>query len=63
MDDASTYETYVLRCWAEHSDQNDTLGWRFVLIDAGSGDQRVFTSLGALVSELELKFTPDDENE
>ena len=53
LDPASPYRAYLLRCWAEHSAQQDRpLIWRFSVQDPHTGKQRGFANFELLVEFL-----------
>lgn len=59
MNDVTVHQTYVLRCWSEHTEQNEDATWRFALIDASSGDRRVFASAEEMLDALETEFVTE----
>jgi hypothetical protein len=50
------YQVYVLRCWEEHSDQPESVAWRFSVQDPDANQRRGFASLEALVAFLTNQF-------
>lgn len=55
------YETYLLRCWQERSQQAEELVvvWRFSLENPHTGQRRGFASLEALLASLQTELAND----
>jgi len=55
------YETYLLRCWQERSQQAEEflVVWRFSLENPHTGQRRGFASLEALLASLQAELIND----
>lgn len=65
LDKPPRYQTYLLRCWQERSQQDEGLVvvWRFSLEDPRTGQRRGFASLEALLASLKTELSNDKEGE
>lgn len=57
MDDRSSYQAYLLRCW-----QEEGTGWRFRLQDVQTGKQMGFTNVKKMLVYLRGVFEEDDDD-
>lgn len=55
MDEASPYQSYLIRCW-----QEETAGWRFRLQNVETGEQAGFTNLEAMLKFLRTAIEMED---
>ena len=51
------YRAYLLRCWAEHSEQPAITVWRYSLEDPLTAHRQGFASLEALTAWLQRQVT------
>ena len=65
LDKPPRYQTYLLRCWQERSQQAEGLVvvWRFSLEDPHTGQRRGFASLEDLLVSLTTDLTADEKKE
>lgn len=61
-DSLPRYQTYLLRCWQERSQQEEevVVVWRFSLENPHTGRRRGFASLEALLASLRTELGNDD---
>ena len=58
---ASRYQSYVLRCWQEHSVHagRETMAWRFSLQNPRTNQRRAFATLESLLVSLQEELADD----